>query len=76
METTLNGEISAESVYNSVNNNTNFKKIQILSIQTRQDGLRQKTNSRYCPFKRIDKIRDRTNLYEGLTYILTGNKVC
>ncbi len=26
METTLNGEISTESVYNSVNNNTNLKK--------------------------------------------------
>ena len=26
-ETTLNGEISTESVYISVNNNTNFKKI-------------------------------------------------
>jgi hypothetical protein len=26
-ETTLNGEISTESVYNSVNNNTNLKKI-------------------------------------------------
>jgi hypothetical protein len=25
-ETTLNGQISSESVYNSVNNNTNFKK--------------------------------------------------
>ncbi len=29
----------------------NLKKIQILSIQTIQDGLRQKTISRYCPFK-------------------------
>ncbi len=26
-ETTLNGEISTESVYNSVNNNTNLKNI-------------------------------------------------
>jgi hypothetical protein len=31
-ENTLNGEISTESVYISVNNNTNLKKNEILSI--------------------------------------------
>jgi hypothetical protein len=35
----------------SVNNNTNLKKIYVLSIYTRWDGLSQKTISRYCPFK-------------------------
>ncbi len=50
-ETTLNGEISTESMYFSVNNNTNLKKFQILSIYTIWDGLSQKTISRYCPFK-------------------------
>ncbi len=51
METTLNGEISTESVYNSVNNNTNLKKILILSIYTIWNRLSLKTISRYCPFK-------------------------
>ncbi len=34
MENTLNGKISTESVYISVNNNANLKKIEILSIYT------------------------------------------
>ncbi len=50
-ETTQNGEKSTESVYNSVNNNTNFKKFQILSIYTIWNRLSLKTISRYCPFK-------------------------
>jgi hypothetical protein len=50
-ENTLNGEISNESVYISVNNNTNFKKIEVLSIYTIWDKLSLKTISRYCPFK-------------------------
>ncbi len=45
------GEISTESVYISVNNNTNFKKILFLSIYTIWDRLSLKTISRYCPFK-------------------------
>ncbi len=52
-ETTLNGEYSI-----SVNNNINFKKIQMLSIQTIQDGLRQKTISRYCPFNGCGNAKD------------------
>ncbi len=52
-ENTLNGEINTESVYISVNNNTNFKKIYILSIYTIWDRLSLKTISRYCPFKSI-----------------------
>jgi hypothetical protein len=48
-ENTLNGEISSESVYISVNNNTNLKKNLILSIYTIWDRLSLKTISRYCP---------------------------
>ena len=51
METTLNGEISTESVYISVNNNTNFKIFLFLSIYTIWDRLSLKTISRYCFFK-------------------------
>jgi hypothetical protein len=50
-ENTLNGEISTESVYISVNNNTNSKKFLILSIYTIWDRLCLKSISRYCPFK-------------------------
>ncbi len=51
IENMLNGEINTESVYISVNYNTNFKKILILSICTIWDILSLKTISRYCPFK-------------------------
>jgi hypothetical protein len=40
-----------KSAYISVNNNTNLKKIYILSIYTIWERLSQKTISRYCPFK-------------------------
>jgi hypothetical protein len=50
-ETALNGQISTESVYISVYNNTNLKKIYILSIYTIWDRVSLKTISRYCPFK-------------------------
>jgi hypothetical protein len=46
-----------KSVYISVNNNTNFKISQILSLYTIWDGLRQKTISRYCPFKSNSRPR-------------------
>jgi hypothetical protein len=46
-----NGEISTESVYISVNNNTNFNNFLFLSIYTIWDRLSLKTISRYCPFK-------------------------
>ncbi len=39
----------------SVNNNTNLKKMCILSIFTIWDGLSLKTISRYCPFKEESK---------------------
>ena len=39
-----------KSAYISVNNNTNLKKIYILSIYTIWERLSQKTISRYCPF--------------------------
>jgi hypothetical protein len=45
------GEGEHKSVNISVNNNTNSKKIYILSIYTIWDRLSQKTISRYCPFK-------------------------
>ncbi len=47
----MNGEISTKCLYISVNNNSNFKNFQILSIYTIWDGLSQKTISLYCPFK-------------------------
>ncbi len=47
---TLKGEISTEVMYFSGNNNTNFKKVQILSIYTIWDRLSLKTITRYCPF--------------------------
>jgi hypothetical protein len=48
-ENKLNGEKRTESVDISVNNNMNFKKIEILSIYTIWDRLSLKTISRYCP---------------------------
>jgi hypothetical protein len=51
MENTLNSKINTESVYISVNYNTNFKKFLILSICTIWDRLSLKTISHYCPFK-------------------------
>jgi len=53
-ETTLNGEISTESVYISVNNNTNLNIIKILSNYIIWNRLSQKTISRYCPFNVLD----------------------
>ncbi len=51
----LNGEISIESVDISVNNNTNLKKIEILSIYTIWKRLSLKTIPRYCPFKGLSE---------------------
>ncbi len=47
----LKGEIITKSVYISLNNNTNLKSFQILSIYTIWDGIAKKTISRYYPFK-------------------------
>ncbi len=46
----------------SFNNNTNVKIFQILSIHTIQNGLSQKTISRYCPFKLFLTISQILNL--------------
>ncbi len=57
----------------SVNNNTNFKKNLILSIRTIWDRLRQKTISRYCPFKLgAHRAPSLTQLRGRDTHVLCG----
>ncbi len=74
METTLNGEISNKSVYISVNNNTNWKFLKILSIYTIWVGLSQKTISRYCPFKRLLAIEELNTERPTLAFFLVPTK--
>jgi hypothetical protein len=54
MEDTLNGDISTESEYISVNNNMNFKIFLILSFYNIWDRLSLKTISHFCPFKSMN----------------------
>jgi hypothetical protein len=50
----IKNTLNSESLYISVNNNTNFKKIDILSIYNIWDRISLKTISRYYPFNVLE----------------------
>jgi hypothetical protein len=50
-ETTLNGKISPEGVCVSVDSDTRWRGIRVLSVWAVWEGLSLEAVSRYCPFK-------------------------
>ncbi len=66
-ETALNGDFSPKSAIISKNTNTKKKIFLILSNYIIRDDLSQKTISRYCPFKKV--IRKKQRILSIFTYL-------